>query len=322
MTVEEQRRPARRVEGGESDFRQLEEPAAAVADHGEQQLALRLPGPVPAGRPQNDRRLVGRRRRFDDVVAGVGEGVGGAADRRGDAWIGRPARRLGGTATRSGRSGAGGSATGRDSGSRTWAPATVQESGADVGDAAGHHALDHHQLADMSSSTGGTVVAWGTTPVVGLIEAMPQQWAGLRSDPPRSLPSPSGDIPLASADASPPLDPPAVTFGFHGLRVRPCSDESVCTRSPRSGRLVRANGIAPAARMRSTTGASTLGDGVGEGDDAWVVGVPATSMFSLTVIGTPWSGADVVAVGERLVGGVGGGQGLVVEEADDGVERR
>jgi hypothetical protein len=60
-------------------------------------------------------------------------------------------------------------------------------------------------------SSGGIVVAIGMAPTVGLIEAIPQQWAGLRSEPPMSLPSPIGDIPEAIAEASPPLEPPAVT---------------------------------------------------------------------------------------------------------------
>jgi hypothetical protein len=99
----------------------------------------------------------------------------------------------------------------------------------------------------MITSIGGISVAWGTMPAVGLIAAMPQQFAGLRSEPPMSLPSPSGDIPLASAEASPPLDPPAVTAALHGLRVSPCNAESVWRRNPRSGRLVRPMGIAPGA---------------------------------------------------------------------------
>jgi hypothetical protein len=133
-------------------------------------------------------------------------------------------------------------------------------------------------------------VADGTTPVVGLMLAMPQQWAGLRSEPPMSLPSPIALIPLASAEASPPLDPPAVTFGFHGLRVRPCSDESVWTRRPRSGRLLRPIGIAPAARIRATTGASIDAIASARATIALVVGVPARSMFSFTVNGTPCRG--------------------------------
>ena len=77
--------------------------------------------------------------------------------------------------------------------------------------------------ADRLMSSGGTTVAIGITPTVGLIDAMPQQCAGLRSEPPMSLPSPIGLIPDAIAAPSPPLDPPAVTFGFHGFRVRPWS---------------------------------------------------------------------------------------------------
>ena len=97
----------------------------------------------------------------------------------------------------------------------------------------------------------------GTMPADGLREAMPQQLAGLRNEPPMSLPSPTGDIPDASAAASPPEDPPAVRIGSQGLRVRPWSEESVCTRSAMSGQFVRPIGIAPAAIIRSTIGAST-----------------------------------------------------------------
>jgi hypothetical protein len=74
---------------------------------------------------------------------------------------------------------------------------------------------------EMLKSSGGITVARGTAPVEGLIDAT-QQCAGLRKDPPRSLPRPSGLIPVARAAASPPLDPPGVRCGFHGLRVRPC----------------------------------------------------------------------------------------------------
>ena len=37
---------------------------------------------------------------------------------------------------------------------------------------------------------------------------MPEYAAGLRSDPPLSVPSANGVIPQASATAAPPLDPP------------------------------------------------------------------------------------------------------------------
>jgi uncharacterized membrane protein len=67
---------------------------------------------------------------------------------------------------------------------------------------------------------------------------------------------PERGLPTATATASPPLDPPGVRVGSQGLRVAACRLESVCQRSSRSGRLVRAIGIAPAARNRATAGAS------------------------------------------------------------------
>ena len=108
-----------------------------------------------------------------------------------------------------------------------------------------------------------------------------------------SLPKPIGDIPDASADASPPDDPPAVRVGSQGLRVRPCSDESVCTRNAMSGQLVRPIGIAPAAFMRSTTGASTGEIASAKAGTPLSVAHPARSMFCFTVNGTPCSGPSV-----------------------------
>ena len=159
-------------------------------------------------------------------------------------------------------------------------------------------------------------VACGTRPAVGLIEAIPQQCAGLRSEPPTSLPSPSGDMPEASADPSPPLEPPAVTPGSHGLRVSPRSEESVWIRSPRSGRFVRPIGIAPAARRRSTWGASIGETASASAGTPEVVGVPARSMFSLTVTGTPWSAPSR----RRPVRRVRGRARLVGEHDRDRVE--
>ena len=49
-------------------------------------------------------------------------------------------------------------------------------------------------------------------------------------------------------------------------------------------------GIAPAARSRATCGASRPGTAPISALIPWVVGVPARSMFSLTVNGTPCSG--------------------------------
>lgn len=97
-------------------------------------------------------------------------------------------------------------------------------------------------------------------------------------------------MPVASATASPPLDPPQVRVGFQGLRVSPCRLLSVCQRSAMSGMLVRATGMAPAARMRSTTGASIGTTACVSGTTPQVVAWPVMSTLVLTVNGTPCSG--------------------------------
>lgn len=45
--------------------------------------------------------------------------------------------------------------------------------------------------------------------------------AGLRSEPPRSVPVARKQAPVASAAAEPPLEPPAESAGAQGLRVTP-----------------------------------------------------------------------------------------------------
>ena len=56
---------------------------------------------------------------------------------------------------------------------------------------------------------------------LGFIEKIPQKAAGIRSDPPPSLPSVSGTVPDATAAAEPELEPPVVRETSHGLRVVP-----------------------------------------------------------------------------------------------------
>ena len=93
---------------------------------------------------------------------------------------------------------------------------------------------------------------------MGFKEVIPQQKAGFLTEPPISFPIPKGDIPDPKAEPSPPLEPPAVKSGCQGLRVNPCKGLLVLTRNPSSGRLVRAKATAPALRIRSTNGASTV----------------------------------------------------------------
>ena len=51
------------------------------------------------------------------------------------------------------------------------------------------------------------------------IPTSPQCAAGIRTEPPPSLPSDIGPIPAATAAPLPALEPPGVMSVFHGLRV-------------------------------------------------------------------------------------------------------
>jgi hypothetical protein len=58
--------------------------------------------------------------------------------------------------------------------------------------------------------------------------------AGIRIDPPPSVPSEIGVIPPATEAAAPALEPPGVFAGFHGLRVMPVSGQSPTALQPNS----------------------------------------------------------------------------------------
>ncbi len=146
---------------------------------------------------------------------------------------------------------------------------------------------------EMPGSSGGIDGARETLPNPGLSPITPQHRAGFRMDPPMSLPRPNGAIPEPTTEPSPPLDPPAVRSGFHGLRVSPRKALSVDTRSPSSGMFVRPIGIPPAALTRSTVIASRGGKASAKAATPWVVAYPKRSMFSLIVNGTPWSGPSL-----------------------------
>ena len=86
-----------------------------------------------------------------------------------------------------------------------------------------------------------------------------QKAAGLRSEPPVSLPSAMGTMPHASATAAPPLLPPQVFVTSYGFSVRPKTSLKVCEPAPNSGVLVLPSVTAPAARSRSMISPSTVG---------------------------------------------------------------
>src|SRR5256885_2175482 len=98
-----------------------------------------------------------------------------------------------------------------------------------------------------------------TRPRLGLRPTSPQHDAGIRIEPPPSLPLASGTILAATAAALPPDDPPDVRDGSNGLRVGPNRRGSVIGRIPNSGVFVLPTTIAPAARRRRTGSLSRAG---------------------------------------------------------------
>jgi hypothetical protein len=117
---------------------------------------------------------------------------------------------------------------------------------------------------------------------------VPVNAAGMRTEPPPSVPSDSGPIPSATAAALPPDDPPDVRSGSHGLRVTPVSGESVTPFQPSSGVVVRPTTTAPCSRSRATAGASTSHGPAGSiVREPRSVGRPRVSSRSLTDVGTP-----------------------------------
>lgn len=85
----------------------------------------------------------------------------------------------------------------------------------------------------------------GTRPGLGRSPTTPQNAAGLRSEPPMSEPSATATMPVASAAATPPLDPPALRVGSCGLRVGPNSGLVVCEPAANSGTLILPTRTAP-----------------------------------------------------------------------------
>ena len=109
----------------------------------------------------------------------------------------------------------------------------------------------------------------------------------------------------------PPLEPPGVWFGSHGLRVAPFESVSVKQQIMSSGTFVFPSTTAPASRSRATiTESVRLSDGLAPVPN--VVAWPATSASSLIATGTPFSApAPLAAAG---VGGVGLGERLLGQD--------
>ncbi len=81
-------------------------------------------------------------------------------------------------------------------------------------------------MLDTLANTSGDM-SWGMTPADCLKPTTPLQAAGMRVDPPASVPTASGPAPAASATAAPPDEPPLVRSAAQALRVRPNSGACV-----------------------------------------------------------------------------------------------
>jgi len=96
-------------------------------------------------------------------------------------------------------------------------------------------------------------------PKEGLWPKIPAKEAGMRMEPPPSVPMAIGPMPAATAALAPPLEPPGVRSRFQGLRVTPKMRLCVAPIQPIVGVLVLPSWIAPAAASRSTIGAVSVG---------------------------------------------------------------
>ena len=122
----------------------------------------------------------------------------------------------------------------------------------------------------------GTTPSVEISPSVGFSPTMPHAAAGMRIEPPVSVPTDPKHMPFASAAAEPPLEPPADRVGSCGLPHRP-ERGLVAGRAERE--LVQVGladddgaGVAQAADDRRVVAGCRGGT-----RDPDVVGVPATS---------------------------------------------
>src|SRR5919106_5608240 len=110
----------------------------------------------------------------------------------------------------------------------------------------------------MSPSSPSTQPAMGTIPHVGFSPTTPQHDAGMRMEPPASVPMAAGARPAESAAAEPPLEPPATRSGSHGFLIGPVAVTAEVVPIPHSCRFAYATTTAPARLSLSITSAVPL----------------------------------------------------------------
>jgi hypothetical protein len=124
-----------------------------------------------------------------------------------------------------------------------------------------------------------------------LSATVPVNPAGMRTEPPPSVPTDQVPMPSPTAAAEPPLDPPAVRAGSQGLPVGPYRGESVTPFQPNSGVVVLPSSTDPDSRSRATAGASSVhGPAASSSRLPRSVGQAVVSSRSLIGAGTPSNG--------------------------------
>ena len=103
----------------------------------------------------------------------------------------------------------------------------------------------------------------------------------IRTEPAVSVPSATSTSPAATAAPLPPLEPPVIRVGSHGFSAGPKCGLLVIAPNANSWVFSFPTIVAPAARSRATHSASRSGTRWSTLDAA-VVGMPATSITSLT----------------------------------------
>src|SRR5262249_18540559 len=130
----------------------------------------------------------------------------------------------------------------------------------------------------------------GTRPKLALKPTIPVKLAGIRMEPPPSVPICKAPMPQAAATAAPPLEPPGGSAGFQGLRAMQVRGLSVPPFQPNSGVVVLPSSPAPDSLSRATAGASAEAGSAGVVREPRMVGQPLARTRSLTVAGTPSTG--------------------------------
>src|SRR5271155_2217356 len=116
-----------------------------------------------------------------------------------------------------------------------------------------------------------------TRPWLAFRPPSPQHDAGMRPDPPPSLACANGTMPLATAAAEPPLEPPGDRLRSHGVWVAPQAIGSGGGALPGSGGVARPAipGPAPGKRVPSGVSAAETPDAFFSARLPLVMGWPA-----------------------------------------------